>query len=128
MRKILFIVAIVAVITAVCGCTCCNFSTGTQKETFSLNGNTYQYYDISLTKGGTLTYGVTSSNPVDVIIMDESNYKDFTEDVTAGAAEQEVDEVTTASDTFKAPSDGTYYFIVYNYGSSATSVSVDLKW
>ncbi len=133
MRKLFVTISVLAIAVMLSGCTCCNFSsnisTGFTTDTFSVGGNSYEQKDISLIKGKTLNYSVSSSDiPVNVYIMDEPNFNLYEANSNSWNALLTARADLKTSGTYTAPEDGTYYFIVENDGNRTTSVTWDLKW
>jgi hypothetical protein len=129
MRKLLMLFAICALAVLLGGCCCCSgFSTGITKSTFVLDSNTYKKWDIPLTDNGKLSYSVTANGqPVDVLIMDEQNFNLFRENSYHYQALVDTNNTAVSGD-FPAPGEGTYYFVVYNDGDSANTISLSLNW
>jgi len=127
LRKILTIAVVILTALAMSGCSM-NFSTGMEKSKFSLDGNTYKKWEVSLTDTSKLSYNVTAEgNPVDVLILDEPNYKLFKDNSEGYKALLDMLDMDV-SGSFPAPGAGTYYFVVYNYGDATNTISCSLSW
>jgi hypothetical protein len=134
MVKLWQIFVLVVLTASISGCcSVCNFSTGFNtgfdKSTFTLSSYEYEVKEMTLGDDSKLSYTVTTDgSPVNVYLMDETNYEDYTDNGVEWDTDFYDEADPSASGTFSPGTAGTYYFVVENLGDESAKVTWDISW